>query len=68
MADVLDCRRQHSEVAIAAFSRFGKGRHRARLNFGDCMSYAFARVSGLALVYTGEDFGFTDLERLVRLD
>lgn len=67
-AEVLEFRRDHSEVALSAFLRFGKGRHPARLNFGDCMSYALARVSGLALVYTGDDFELTDLVRLVRLD
>lgn len=67
-AEVLDFKREHSEAALNAFLRFGKGRHPARLNFGDCMSYAFARLSGLKLLYTGEDFGLTDLEHMERLD
>jgi ribonuclease VapC len=67
-AEVLEFRREHSEMALGAFLRFGKGRHPARLNFGDCMSYAFARMSGLKLVYTGDDFGMTDLVNLERLD
>lgn len=67
-AEVLEFRRDHSEVALSAFLRFGKGRHPAKLNFGDCMSYALARMSGLKLVYTGEDFGKTDLSNLERLD
>ena len=52
---------EHYEVAMDAFERFGKGRHPAALNFGDCLTYAVARLSGLPLLYTGEDFGRTDL-------
>lgn len=47
--------------AIRAFSRYGKGRHPARLNLGDCISYACAREHGLTLLYKGEDFAQTDL-------
>lgn len=43
------------------FARFGKGRHRAALNFGDCMSYAVARLAGQPLLCTGADFAKTDL-------
>lgn len=49
-------------AAIDAFVKFGKGRHPARLNFGDCMSYAAARVAGQPLLYVGDDFGRTDIE------
>ena len=50
--------------AVAAFARFGKGRgHRARLNFGDCLSYACARVHGARLLFKGADFTATDIER-----
>jgi ribonuclease VapC len=52
---------EHYDVAADAFLRYGKGRHAAGLNFGDCMSYAVASVSGLPLLYTGEDFARTDL-------
>jgi ribonuclease VapC len=52
---------EHYEAAVSAFLRFGKGRHPAGLNFGDCMSYAVARVSGLPLLYTGNDFSKTDI-------
>ena len=51
----------HLPVAIGAFPRFGKGRHPAALNFGDCLSYAMANVGGMELMYVGEDFGRTDL-------
>jgi len=51
----------HLDAAIDAFLRFGKGRHPARLNFGDCMAYAVAAVAGLPLLYTGDDFSKTDI-------
>ena len=49
------------EAAKAAFQRYGKGRHPARLNFGDCMSYALAKVRGVPLLYKGNDFALTDI-------
>jgi ribonuclease VapC len=53
---------EHLTAAFGAFERFGKGRHPAKLNFGDCMSYAIARVSRQPLLYTGDDFSKTDIE------
>jgi ribonuclease VapC len=52
----------HWFVAFEAFRRFGKGRHPAGLNFGDCMAYAVARLAGRPLLCRGEDFPRTDLE------
>ncbi len=52
----------HFGVALDAWLRFGKGRHRAALNFGDCMAYAVARVAQEPLLCTGDDFPKTDLE------
>ncbi len=52
---------EHFEVAADAFRRYGKGRHPAALNFGDCMSYAVASLSGFPLLYTGKDFAQTDI-------
>ena len=52
----------HYEVSLRAFIRFGKGRHPARLNILDCMSYAIAAVAGLPLLYVGDDFSKTDIE------
>jgi ribonuclease VapC len=49
--------------ARTAFLRFGKGRHPARLNLGDCVSYALAQSRGLPLLYKGEDFARTDVIR-----
>ena len=45
----------------AAFVRFGKGRHPAGLNFGDCVSYALAQSRGLPLLFKGTDFAKTDV-------
>jgi ribonuclease VapC len=50
-----------SEIALDAWRRFGKGRHPAALNMGDCAAYALARLTGQALLCTGEDFARTDL-------
>ena len=52
---------QHWRVAFDAALRYGKGRHPAGLNFGDCMTYAVAKVSGRPLLCTGDDFARTDL-------
>ncbi len=51
-------------LAIAAFDRYGKGRHPAKLNFGDCFSYAMARHHEIGLLYKGDDFAQTDLAAL----
>lgn len=51
----------HWREAVDAFRRFGRGRHPAALNFGDCLTYATARLSGEPLLFTGEDFPATDL-------
>lgn len=50
-----------AEEAAIAWRRFGKGRHRAALNFGDTFSYALARVLGVDLLFVGDDFGRTDI-------
>jgi len=52
----------HWRAAVDAYIRFGKGRHAAALNFGDCLTYATARLSGLPLLAAGRDFSKTDLE------
>lgn len=61
-AEIVPFNEEHYDAAVSAFLRYGKGRHPARLNFGDCMSYAFARVIGLPLLYTGDDFSKTDVQ------
>jgi ribonuclease VapC len=60
--EVVPFTEEHYEAAVSAFLRYGKGRHPAGLNFGDCMSYALAVVSGLPLLYTGDDFSKTDVK------
>ena len=57
----------HASAALVAYSRFGKGKHPAALNFGDCCSYAVASVAGETLLCVGDDFARTDL-LLVSLD
>jgi ribonuclease VapC len=52
---------EQARVARLAFSRYGKGRHRASLNFGDCFAYALALTRGESLLYKGDDFLHTDL-------
>ncbi|MEG3165841.1 type II toxin-antitoxin system VapC family toxin [Sphingomonas sp. PB2P19] len=47
--------------AVIAAARYGKGRHPARLNMGDCFAYACARTNGAELLYKGDDFALTDL-------
>lgn len=53
---------EHAELARSAFRRFGKGRHPAGLNFGDCFSYALARALGEPLLFVGNDFSQTDVQ------
>ncbi len=52
---------EHWLAAIDAYARFGKGRHPAGLNFGDCLTYAVARLGGQRLLFVGTDFSKTDL-------
>lgn len=53
----------HWLEAVDAYRRFGKGRHPAALNFGDCLSYATASLAAQPLLFVGEDFSKTDLLR-----
>lgn len=50
-----------AEAARAAYRRYGKGRHRAGLNYGDCFAYALAKISGQPLLFKGNDFAHTDI-------
>jgi ribonuclease VapC len=59
---VLPFEEEHWPVALDAFERFGKGRHPAGLTFGDCLTYATARLAGEPLLAVGNDFSVTDLE------
>ena len=53
--------RDHVSFFYEGFLRFGKGRHPARLNMGDCFTYATARVASMPVLFTGGDFALTDL-------
>lgn len=53
---------EQAELARIAYRQFGKGRHPARLNYGDCFSYALAQAAGEPLLFIGDDFGRTDIE------
>jgi ribonuclease VapC len=50
-----------ADAARVAYRLYGKGRHRAGLNYGDCFSYALAKVSGQPLLFKGDDFTHTDI-------
>jgi ribonuclease VapC len=62
-AEVVAFNREHFEAATQAFLKFGRGRHPAALNFGDCMAYGVASVAGMPLLFTGGDFTRTDIVR-----
>ena len=62
--DIVSVTPQQADIAIAAFRRFGRGRHRAGLNIGDCFSYALAVASDHPLLYKGDGFAHTDLAQL----
>jgi ribonuclease VapC len=61
-AEIVPFEARHLDVAASAFLRFGRGRHPAALNYGDCMAYAVAAVEGMPLLFIGEDFPLTDIE------
>lgn len=59
--DLVAVSAEHAETARAAYRRFGKGRHPAGLNYGDCFAYALAKASGEPLLFKGNDFIRTDV-------
>jgi ribonuclease VapC len=60
--EVVEFTVDHWTIAADAYVAYGKGRHRAGLNFGDCMTYAVAKLAGEPLLCLGDDFPATDLE------
>lgn len=56
---------EHAHAARQAWSDFGKGRHAAGLNFGDCFSYALAKISGEPLLFKGDDFRKTGISAVL---
>lgn len=55
-----------AELARRAWQLFGKGNHRARLNYGDCFAYALAKETGEPLLFKGDDFSQTDIESALK--
>lgn len=56
---------EHGREAREAFLRYGRGRHPAALNYGDCLTYAVAKVAGQPLLFVGGDFRQTDLDAVL---
>lgn len=64
--ETMDWTAGHADLAAEAFERFGKGRHPAALNFGDCMAYAVAKSLDAPLLFKGDDFAQTDIRTAFR--
>jgi ribonuclease VapC len=65
--EIVNVTAEHARLARDAHRDYGRGSgHPARLNFGDCFSYALARATGEPLLFKGDDFGHTDLTAAVR--
>src|ERR1700747_214787 len=62
-AEIVPIDAEQTNVARRAWRRYGKGRHAAALNYGDCFSYALAVTRGEHLLFKGEDFTKTDIKR-----
>ena len=65
-AEIVPFTAEHASLARDAWRRFGKGRHKAGLNLGDCFSYALAKERGQPLLFKGEDFAATDIEPAIK--
>jgi ribonuclease VapC len=63
-AEVISFTPEQAHVARNAWMQYGKGNHKAKLNFGDCFSYALSKVSGQPLLFKGKDFSLTDIKRV----
>ena len=63
--DVVAFDEEQAMIAADAYSRFGKGRHPAALNFGDCFAYALAMQLGEPLLFKGDDFPLTDVQSVL---
>jgi ribonuclease VapC len=60
-AEIVAVSAEQADLAVEAFRRFGRGRHPARLNIGDCFAYALAKTTGEPLLFKGGDFNLTDI-------
>ncbi len=65
-AEIVSVTPQHAELAIRAFRTYGRGRHPASLNIGDCFAYALASATGYGLLFKGEDFSCTDIRSALK--
>jgi len=65
-AEIVPVSAEHADQARRAWRRYGKGRHPAGLDFGDCFSYALASLTGEPLLFKGSDFSQTDIQVAVR--
>jgi ribonuclease VapC len=61
--EVIPVDQDQAEIARLAWRRYGKGRHTAGLNYGDCFAYALAKQRRLPLLFHGDDFARTDIPR-----
>ncbi|MCA3358442.1 MAG: type II toxin-antitoxin system VapC family toxin [Roseomonas sp.] len=65
-AEVVPFTAAHAAIARDAWRRYGKGRHKAGLNLGDCFAYALAKERGQTLLFKGDDFAATDIEPAIK--
>jgi ribonuclease VapC len=59
--DIVPVDSEQAELARIAWRQYGKGRHPAQLNFGDCFAYALSKISGEPILFKGNDFSLTDV-------
>lgn len=64
--DIIAVEAEHADQARRAWRRYGKGRHPASLNYGDCFSYALAKLTNEPLLFKGNDFSQTDIRAAAR--
>ena len=65
--EIVSMNPEQSELARKAWREYGKGRHPAKLNLGDCCSYALSKYSGEPLLFKGSDFSKTDIEGVISI-
>jgi ribonuclease VapC len=65
-AEIVPFTAEHASLARDAWRRYGKGRHKAGLNLGDCFAYALAKERGQTLLFKGDDFAATDIEPAIK--
>ena len=63
--EVVDVTPEQARLAREAYQRYGKGKHEAKLNLGDCFAYALAKARGEPLLFKGDDFRLTDVEAAI---